>query len=226
MLGDLERPHDHPDSQGPGTGDAGTRGIRRRAFRKPRSPTPRSAPKTMRSNASRRSPGRPTARAAKRRSHARPGRGLSPTLTTSSRSTGSRPRTASMPPRAPGPTRRRRSRVLLICGSARNDGTCPGEISKSWRLVQLAREVLQQADIDPDLLDLSRLTSEYGRRIHPCKGCVSTAMPLCHWPCSCYPNHALNQIARLDDRDLRALGRRRTRSSSSRRCTGTRVRAR
>ena len=23
------------------------------------------------------------------------------------------------------------SRVLLICGSARNDGTCPGEISKS-----------------------------------------------------------------------------------------------
>ena len=21
----------------------------------------------------------------------------------------------------------------------------------------------------------------------PCKGCVSTAMPLCHWPCSCYP---------------------------------------
>jgi len=23
---------------------------------------------------------------------------------------------------------------------------------------------------------------------------VSTAMPLCHWPCSCYPNHSLNQI--------------------------------
>jgi multimeric flavodoxin WrbA len=29
--------------------------------------------------------------------------------------------------------------------------------------------------------------------IHPCKGCASTAMPLCHWPCSCYPNHALRQ---------------------------------
>ena len=26
------------------------------------------------------------------------------------------------------------------------------------------------------------------------KRCVSTAMPLCHWPCSCYPNHSLNQI--------------------------------
>ena len=29
--------------------------------------------------------------------------------------------------------------------------------------------------------------------IHPCKACVSTAMPLCHWPCSCYPNHAMGQ---------------------------------
>lgn len=86
-----------------------------------------------------------------------------------------------------------RSRVLLICGSARNDGTCPGEISKSFRLLNLARETLEQADIQTDVLDLSVLTSEYGRKIHPCKGCVSTAMPLCHWPCSCYPNHALNQ---------------------------------
>lgn len=86
-----------------------------------------------------------------------------------------------------------RSRVLLICGSARNDGTCPGEISKTFRLLELAREVLEQSEIQVDVLDLSLLTSEYGRRIHPCKGCASTAMPLCHWPCSCYPNHALNQ---------------------------------
>ena len=85
------------------------------------------------------------------------------------------------------------SRVLLICGSARNDGTCPGEMSKSFRLLGLAREVLQQASIEVDVLDLSLLTSEYGRKIFPCKGCASTAMPLCHWPCSCYPNHALNQ---------------------------------
>jgi multimeric flavodoxin WrbA len=85
------------------------------------------------------------------------------------------------------------STVLLICGSARNDGTCPGEMSKSFRLVQIAKETLEQAGIVPDVLDLSLLTSEYGRQIHPCKGCASTAMPLCHWPCSCYPNHALNQ---------------------------------
>ena len=86
-----------------------------------------------------------------------------------------------------------RSRVLLICGSARNDGTCPGEISKTFRMVQWAQETLQQAQLDTDVLDLSLLTSSYHLHIHPCKGCVSTAMPLCHWPCSCYPNHSLGQ---------------------------------
>jgi multimeric flavodoxin WrbA len=85
------------------------------------------------------------------------------------------------------------SRVLLICGSARNDGTCPGEMSKTYRLLQIAKAELEAADITVDVLDLSLLTSEYGRHIFPCKGCVSTAMPLCHWPCSCYPNHSLNQ---------------------------------
>jgi len=85
------------------------------------------------------------------------------------------------------------SRVLLICGSARNDGSCPSEISKSFRLTGIVRETLEKADIQSDVLDLSLLTSEYGRNIHPCKGCASTAMPLCHWPCTCYPNHSLNQ---------------------------------
>ncbi|MBS1214244.1 MAG: NADPH-dependent reductase, partial [Proteobacteria bacterium] len=70
------------------------------------------------------------------------------------------------------------SRVLLICGSARNDGTCPGEMSKTFRLLGIARETLEQAGIQADVLDLSLLSSEYGRKIHPCKGCVSTAMPL------------------------------------------------
>jgi multimeric flavodoxin WrbA len=86
-----------------------------------------------------------------------------------------------------------RTRVLLIAAAARNDGTCPGEVSKTWRLAQIARAAVLEADADCDLLDLSLLTSDYGRRIFPCKGCVSTAMPLCHWPCSCYPNHALAQ---------------------------------
>ena len=86
-----------------------------------------------------------------------------------------------------------RPRVLLICGSARNDGSCPGEISKTFRMTQLAREVLEGEGIEVDMLDLSLITSDYDRHIHPCKGCASTAMPLCHWPCSCYPNHATRQ---------------------------------
>jgi multimeric flavodoxin WrbA len=86
------------------------------------------------------------------------------------------------------------SRILLICGSARSDQTCPGEMSKTFRLVQMAREEIERASVSCDLLDLSLLTSQYGRQILPCKACVSTAMPLCHWPCSCYPNHAMGQV--------------------------------
>ncbi len=88
-----------------------------------------------------------------------------------------------------------KSRALIICGSARNDGTCPGEISKTFRMLKWAEEVLKREKIDTDVLDLSLLTSSYHLNIHPCKGCVSTAMPLCHWPCSCYPNHSLGQTS-------------------------------
>lgn len=85
-------------------------------------------------------------------------------------------------------------RVLLINGSSRSEHTCPGELSKSWRLVEIAREILEEEGVcDIEFLDLSRLASEYGRHIHPCKACFSTAAALCHWPCSCYPNHSLGQ---------------------------------
>jgi multimeric flavodoxin WrbA len=86
------------------------------------------------------------------------------------------------------------ARILMIVGSARNEHSCPGEMSKSFRLTQLAREVFEAgAGVSVELLDLSHLISEYGRRIHPCKSCFSTAAALCHWPCSCYPNYSLGQ---------------------------------
>jgi multimeric flavodoxin WrbA len=89
----------------------------------------------------------------------------------------------------------RQARILLVCGAARHDQTCPGEMSKTFRLVQLAREIIDASEgFESDLLDLSHLTAQYGRQILPCKACVSTAMPLCHWPCSCYPNHAMGQV--------------------------------
>jgi multimeric flavodoxin WrbA len=86
------------------------------------------------------------------------------------------------------------SRVLLINASARSDQTCPGEMSKTYRLAKITQQMIESSrGFEVDLLDLSRLTSEYGRVIYPCKACVSTAQPLCHWPCSCYPNHSLGQ---------------------------------
>jgi multimeric flavodoxin WrbA len=89
---------------------------------------------------------------------------------------------------------RDKRRILLINCSSRSEHTCPGEMSKSYRLAEIAREVLMASPgVETELLDLSRLASEYGRHIHPCKACFSTAAALCHWPCSCYPNYSLGQ---------------------------------
>lgn len=86
------------------------------------------------------------------------------------------------------------SRVLLISAAHRSDHTCPGEISKSRRLKDAAERILKEENVLVETLDLSDLADEYGKKIYPCKACVSTAMPLCHWPCSCYPNHSLGQV--------------------------------
>ena len=86
------------------------------------------------------------------------------------------------------------SRVLIVNGSTRSEHSCPGEISKTRRLAQAARSAIEALPgYEVDFLDLSTLADEPLKVIHPCKACVSTAMPLCHWPCSCYPNHALGQ---------------------------------
>jgi multimeric flavodoxin WrbA len=86
------------------------------------------------------------------------------------------------------------ARFLLINASSRSEHTCPGEMSKSYRFMALARQVIErEPGTSVQELDLSRLASEYGRKIHPCKACFSTAAALCHWPCSCYPNYSLGQ---------------------------------
>jgi len=85
------------------------------------------------------------------------------------------------------------SHILIVNGSSRSEHTCPGEMSKTWRLVKLAEPIFVEMGFAVDILDLSRLTSEFGKRIQPCKSCVSTSMALCHWPCSCYPNYPLGQ---------------------------------
>lgn len=86
------------------------------------------------------------------------------------------------------------SRILLVSGSTRSEHTCPGEVSKTRRLVERARATIEALpNHEVDLLDVSALADEPLKVIYPCKACVSTAQPLCHWPCSCYPNHALGQ---------------------------------
>ena len=55
-------------------------------------------------------------------------------------------------------------------------------MSKTFRLAQSARDVIDAVPrFEVDFLDLSVRAAEYGRVIYPCKACVSTAMPLCHW---------------------------------------------
>ncbi len=90
-------------------------------------------------------------------------------------------------------SKKSKSRILLINASPRNEHTCPGEVSKSFLLTQKMKKVFTDAKFEVDYLDLSLLTAEFGKNIYPCKACVSTAMPLCHWPCSCYPNNSLGQ---------------------------------
>jgi multimeric flavodoxin WrbA len=86
------------------------------------------------------------------------------------------------------------SRILIVSGATRSEHTCPGEVSKTRRLADHAAKTIEaQAGFEVDLLDVSHLADEPWKVIHPCKACVSTAMPLCHWPCSCYPNHAMGQ---------------------------------
>ncbi|WP_018009740.1 flavodoxin family protein [Sinorhizobium medicae] len=87
------------------------------------------------------------------------------------------------------------ARILLISGSSRSEHTCPGEMSKSYRLMRIAQEAIDEnAGVKTTVLELHRLASEYGRMIHPCKACFSTSPALCHWPCSCYPNYSLGQV--------------------------------
>ncbi len=100
-----------------------------------------------------------------------------------------------------------RSRILLIAGAARHDQTCPGEMSKTFRLVELARTV-----------DRSGRLRVRSARPQPADGAVRPAHPAVQGVR--LDGHAVVPLAllvlpescartdrRLDERDLPALGR-------------------
>ena len=49
--------------------------------------------------------------------------------------------------------------ILIVNGSSRSEHTCPGEMSKSWRLLQIAREICGTDGTLVRVLDLSRLVA-------------------------------------------------------------------
>ena len=62
------------------------------------------------------------------------------------------------------------SRILMINGSSRTEHTCPGEMSKTWRLVEIAHETIKARDgFDVDILDLSRRHRSSARRFIPAR---------------------------------------------------------
>jgi hypothetical protein len=61
------------------------------------------------------------------------------------------------------------SRILVVNGSTRSEHTCPGEISKTRRLAQHARAIVEALpNHEVDFLDLSTLADEPWKVIHPC----------------------------------------------------------
>jgi hypothetical protein len=83
-------------------------------------------------------------------------------------------------------------RVLLVCGVAREGLAAEADIARTLRLVDLALAVFDEAGVESEVLDLSRLTADGSRRIRPCEGCLPEATPLCRRSGGCCPNQALD----------------------------------
>lgn len=99
------------------------------------------------------------------------------------------------------PSAQRPFRALIIAGSNRRQYNCPGVDSKARALM------LRMADrLPPDWeIDYEDIGNIYGRaHIQSCNACVSTAMPLCVWPCNCYAKGNSKEADLMWDLDLYA----------------------
>lgn len=75
----------------------------------------------------------------------------------------------------------KKPKIVVIQGSARDKDCCPGEDSKSEKIV---KEITKTDRAIFDIIDLSVKCD--GVIVQPCKACVSTSCYHCHWKCSCY----------------------------------------
>ena len=79
------------------------------------------------------------------------------------------------------------SQVLLVCGAAGEDGSEPGTKAITLAILKIARETMEQAGINVDILDASLLAPDCGGTTQLCKGCEAADIPCCHWPEICFP---------------------------------------
>jgi len=96
-------------------------------------------------------------------------------------------------------TEARPFRVLIVAASQRRQYNCPGVDSKARSLM------LRMADRLPGEweIDYEDLANVFGRpQIQSCNACVSTAMPLCCWPCNCYEKESKKEPDLMWDLDL------------------------
>ena len=100
------------------------------------------------------------------------------------------------------------SRFLLVSGSTRSEHTCPGEVSKTRRLVEAAREVIDAAGGEVDLLDVSHTGQRAPQGDSPVQGMrVDRDAPL-QLALFLLSQSRAGTDQRLDGRAVSALGRR------------------
>lgn len=92
-------------------------------------------------------------------------------------------------------------RVLILSGSQRREKNCPKQDSKSRAFMLRMKELLPK-DWIVDYDDLGNV--KHTNTIQPCNACVSTAMPLCVWPCNCYSRNDTHKPDLMWNLDLYA----------------------
>jgi multimeric flavodoxin WrbA len=90
--------------------------------------------------------------------------------------------------------------VVIFQGSSRDEDSCPGQISKTRKVVNYVLDKWSFA-VDFELVDLS-VNFKKGSVVQPCKGCVSTSSYHCHWACDCYSKKNPKKPDLLHDEDV------------------------